>query len=146
MPQGGQAVHTAEHRLVRGKPDLPKETIALTTSNLSTRPYKLSRASGLLFDKTGSTGVAPNAWDKTSSENISAIESSGIDKVLSHALRGPQSWVTRTQSGGLGLTSSNWTTVDSPGGPDQGLDRYLAAVAGDVIRVTPQLEVGNDAR
>jgi hypothetical protein len=123
-----------------------EETVAITTNSLSTKPYRLSRASGLLLDKTGSTGSTRNAWDKTSSENMSAIEYSGIDKIVNSALRSPASRVTRTRSGGLGLSNTNWATVDSPGGPGQGLDGYLAAFSGDVIRVTPQIELGPENR
>jgi hypothetical protein len=123
-----------------------EESVALTTSSLSSKPYKLDRARGLLLEKTGSTGATRNAWDKVSSENISAIEFSGIDKVLNAGLRSPLSRVTKTRTSGLGLTSSTWAALDAPGGWGSGLDGYISAVAGDIVRITPQVEVGDDPR
>jgi hypothetical protein len=123
-----------------------EESVALATSSLDSKPYKLDRARGLLLDKTGSTGATRNAWDKVSSENMSVIEYSGIGKVLDAGLRSPASRVTKTRNNGLGLTSSTWAALDTPGGWGSGLDGYIAAVAGDTIRITPQLEVGDDPR
>jgi hypothetical protein len=123
-----------------------EDSVALVTSDLSAKPYKLDRARGLLLDKTGSTGATRNAWDKVSAENMSAIEFSGIDKIVNAGLKSPASRVTKTRTNGLGLTSSSWAALDTPGGWGSGLDGYIAAVAGDTIRITPQLEVGDDAR
>lgn len=121
-----------------------EETVALRTSNLASKPYRLDRARGLLLDKTGSTGATRNAWDKSASENMSAIEYSGVDRLTTASLRSSTSRITQRRNGGLGLSSAGWAPVDSPGGPGQGLDGYLPAFAGDLIRVTPQLEVGNE--
>jgi hypothetical protein len=123
-----------------------EDSIALVTSNLASKPYTLDRARGLLLDRTGSTGATRNAWDKVSAENMSAIEYGGIDKVMNAGLRSPASRQTKTRKDGLGLTSSSWAALDTPGGWGSGLDGYIAAEAGDLIRITPQLEAGDDAR
>jgi hypothetical protein len=123
-----------------------EDTVALVTPDLSAKPYALDRARELLLYKSGSTGATRNAWDKTSSENMSAIPYSGIAKVVSASLRSPLSRVTKKVNRSLTLNNSTWSAVNSPGPPGQGLDGYLAAESGDLIRVTPQLEVASAAR